>query len=1070
MAQGIFNLKQVNQAIRQGAWSAFNPPQFVEYLVVAGGGGTGHYVGGGGAGGLLTGMVPVTIGTSYSVTVGAGGAASSTANVGNQGVSSAFGVISATGGGAGATPGGNGGSGGGSGQLGSATPNLGGQGVSGQGNAGGNYAYIGAGTSNYVGGGGGGGAGTAGQNGFKLRGGRGGAGIASDISGTLTLYAGGGGGSGYADGGPVLPGLGGVGGGGTGGYNTATAGAVNTGGGGGGGAAGYTGAAGGSGIVIVRYPGNIVFYTGGTVNYNNGYISHIFNSNGTLAPTTPTAYNTSYQISRSLRFNSADSAYLDRAQTTGDTQKATWSGWVKRSALTIGAYSTLFSAGTSNTDTLTWNNTGDTLRFFLNGASSADLVTTQVFRDSSAWYHIVIAIDTTQATAANRILMYINGVQVTAFTTATYPTQNYTFTRLNTSGYSANLGSIGTGSFLSAYMTEVNFIDGQQLTPSSFGATSTTTGVWSPIQYTGTYGTNGFYLNFSDNSNTTAATLGKDYSGNGNNWTPNNFSVTAGAGNDSVVDSPTQYGFDTGVGGTVRGNYCTLNPLNKGTNASSSNGNLTYSCGTNSAITGTFGITSGKWYWEVQNPTAKCVIGIVNSSATLNTYIGLNVNGWGYYGFNGQKFNNGGSAYGATFTTTDVIGIAFDADAGTLVFYKNNTSQGTAFTGLTSGPYFVAVSDDTTGGATGDFNFGQRPFAYTAPSGFKALCTQNLPTPTIGATSNSLATQFFAPVIYTGNGTSSARSITGVGFQPDFVWGKGRSVSSQHNLFDSVRGSGKRLISNSTAAEETNAAFGYLSSFDSDGFSTSAGSTNNENWNQTSATYVAWNWRAGNNAGASNSAGQITSTVSANTTSGFSIVTFTTDGTTKTVGHGLGVKPSLVIAKVRSTTGSWITMTDIINGSMQYSTLNSTAAFASIAYSAPTSSVFQYNDNNGNTQVAYCFAPVVGFSAFGTYAGNGSTDGTFVYLGFRPAYMMIKATNAADNWVIMDVARSPYNGVNFWLTAENQAAEATLVPPQFDFLSNGMKLRGTSSSSNGSGVTYIYMAFASNPFKYSLAR
>ena len=263
MASGLFTLKQQVQALRQGAWSG-QKPQAVDYLVVAGGGGAGTYCGGGGAGGLLAGIVPVTTGTSYTVTVGSGGAGNSTAS-GGQGGNSVFGAISAAGGGAGAYPAASGGSGGGAGQaVGPTTPYIGGQGILGQGNAGGSYLYAGAGTANYVGGGGGGGAGTAGFNGTVLRGGNGGTGISSVISGTVTPYAGGGGGCGYSGGGPVVAGVGGIGGGGNGGYDIPTAGAANTGGGGGGGAPGASGAAGGSGIVILSYPDTYAAATSST--------------------------------------------------------------------------------------------------------------------------------------------------------------------------------------------------------------------------------------------------------------------------------------------------------------------------------------------------------------------------------------------------------------------------------------------------------------------------------------------------------------------------------------------------------------------------------------------------------------------------------------------------------------------------------------------------------------------------------------------------------------------------------------------------------------------------------------
>ena len=333
-----------------------------------------------------------------------------------------------------------------------------------------------------------------------------------------------------------------------------------------------------------------------------------------------------------------------------------------------------------------------------------------------------------------------------------------------------------------------------------------------------------------------------------------------------------------------------------------------------------------------------------------------------------------------------------------------------------------------------------------------------------------------AATTYTGTGTSSARSVTGVAFQPDFVWGKGRSVASQHNLFDAVRGSGKRLISNSTAAEETNAAFGYLSSFDSDGFSTLAGSTNNENWNQTSATYVAWSWKAGGTA-VSNTAGTIASSVSANTTAGFSIVVYTGNGTNgATVGHGLGAKPSLIIEKGRSTAYNWSVQGCGVLWTPATSTLflNATNALnVSGAIAAPTTSVFTpsatlYANESGVSNVAYCWAPVAGYSAFGSYTGNGSADGPFIYTGFRPRYIMFKRTDAAFVWGILDTSRSPSNIASLWLYPSDANPDFTYA--SFDFVSNGFKLRATDGAMNASGGTYIYAAFAENPLKYANAR
>jgi len=1088
MAQGLFTLRQVNQAIRQGAWSAFNPPQWVEYLCVAGGGGGGGASGssgqggGGGAGGLLTGMVPVVAGTSYTVTVGAGGSGSASSGIGGTGVSSVFGSISTLGGGGGGTysakAGVSGGSGGGAGgDSASSGATSGGSGTSGQGNAGGNIPTGGV-------CGGGGGAGTVGLNATGTYasagiGGNGGAGIASSISGTVTTYAGGGGGSSNN-----VAGTGGVGGGGAGGVTSAagTAGTANTGGGGGGHFNANTVAgAGGSGIVVVRYPGSIQFFTGGTLSYANGYIIHTFYANGTLAPTTPTPYITDYQISRSLRFNKTDQAYLERTPSTSGNQK-TWtqSLWVKRSSLSTqqDLYSPYYG-GNGSDESQAYFNSSDQLAIYDSGASAGYMsyVTTQVFRDVSAWYHIVFACDTTQATASDRLKIYVNGVQITSFTSSQTQTQN-----TNTGWNGTSLQRIGsyartTNATLDGYMTEFYNIDGQALTPSSFGYTNPVTGVWSPHTFVGTYGTNGFYVNFSDNSNTTAATLGKDYSGNGNNWTPNNFSVTAGAGNDSLVDSPTSYGVDTGVGGSVRGNYSTMNPLDN-SGMTLSNGNLDGShTGNTGSVRGSVGISSGKWYWEMTITAVgsygqgNVLVGIATNTVPLN--VNADANLWAYWGGNGTKWNTSASAYGASFGNGDVIGIAYDADSGSITFYKNNVSQGVAFSSIPTGTYLPWFNSGGGGsaiyGTSWATNFGQRPFAYTAPSGYKALCTQNLPTPTIGATSATLASQFFAPVLYTGNGAT--QSIT-VGFQPDWVWYKSRSSAVyNHGLFDSVRGATAFLVSNSTQAETTVSG---VTAFNSGGFTVGSDAGGNES----GGSMVAWNWRASNATAVTNTSGSITSQVSANPTAGFSVVTYTASGVTaaRTVGHGLGVAPSFMMIRSRSDSDNWYAYhTSIGNTKAVFPNL-ANAAFTNVGYwanTSPTSSVFTVGTipTTYNTYVAYCFAEIAGYSAFGSYTGNGSTDGPFLYTGFKPAFIMTKRTDTAGLWwEMVDSARSPYNVSNKTLYANVTDAEYTNSAYDKDLLSNGFKIRGTNGGHNASGGTYIYMAFASNPFKYSLAR
>ena len=366
-------------------------------------------------------------------------------------------------------------------------------------------------------------------------------------------------------------------------------------------------------------------------------------------------------------------------------------------------------------------------------------------------------------------------------------------------------------------------------------------------------------------------------------------------------------------------------------------------------------------------------------------------------------------------------------------------------------------------------NFGQRPFAYTAPSGFKTLCTRNLPVPTIGATTATQAGKYFNPVLYTGTGSS--QSITGVGFQPDWVWIKGRSGATDHGLYDAVRGVQKQLESNNTDAETTETT--GITAFGSDGFTTGALAQ----LNTSAATYVAWNWKA-NGAGSSNPSGSITSTVSASTTSGFSVVTYTGTGANATVGHGLGVAPKMVIIKGRGNADNWIVYNAYISNPTTHALiLNSNSApdndSTYFNSTAPTSTVFSVGTDASTNQntigfVAYCFAPIAGYSAFGSYTGNGSTDGPFVFTGMRPAYLMIKRSSAAENWYVYDVARGTYNVIGPYLQANLTSAEitGTIV----DFLSNGFKIRESGAGTNTSSSTYIYMAFASNPFKYSLAR
>ena len=440
--------------------------------------------------------------------------------------------------------------------------------------------------------------------------------------------------------------------------------------------------------------------------------------------------NLGYFIRNSLRFRGSATAYLNRTLTTPTNNKIwTYSAWVKRGTIASSSQQHFFNywTGSNGQSGVLFSANTDTIEFFdYTGSYGYQLVTTQVFRDPSAWYHFVIAVDTTQATAANRIKMYINGTQVTAFSTSTYPSQNY-----NTLINSANAHYIGrrgdAAGYFDGYIAEQNFIDGQALTPSSFGKTDPATNQWVPKKFAGTYGTNGFYLKFADASAATAAAIGKDSSPNGNNWTPNNISVTAGVTYDAMLDVPTN------TSATVA-NYCTMNPLTNLAGLTVSNANLTVSTsnGNWKSVLGTMALPStGKWYWEVTvvgSASGQEIIGVANIVDNISaSYSGSTANTYGYQNSGNKNNNATGAAYGASYTTNDIIGVAVDTTAGTIVFYKNNTSQGTAFTGLSSSYSYIPVGSMENAASNLAFNFGQRPFSYTPPTDHKALNTFNLP-------------------------------------------------------------------------------------------------------------------------------------------------------------------------------------------------------------------------------------------------------------------------------------------------------------------------------------------------------
>ena len=486
---------------------------------------------------------------------------------------------------------------------------------------------------------------------------------------------------------------------------------------------------------------------------------------------------------------------------------------------------------------------------------------------------------------------------------------------------------------------------------------------------------------------------------------------------------------------------------------------------------------SGKFYVEFNITTGggsdASTLGLDSLYRNLSSgEIGNSADGWGYRRYNGTKYHNSvSSSYGSSINTAGVVGIAVDADNGKIWFSEGGTwlnsgdpaaGTGEAFSGIdfsSSTSRHLMGSHASFGTAVGVWNTASTSWTYTPPTGFSALSTANLPGPAIADGS-----AYFQATTYTGAGYPTEVNQSGNStFQPDFVWVKRRNAATTHDLFDAVRGVSSQLYSNLTNAEGT---VSNAISFDADGFTAAADPITGDT-GSSGNTFVGWQWLAANGT-ASNSDGSITSTVSANTTTGFSIVRAASmAGAGGTIGHGLSQAPDMVIGRMQSEVFNWWVWHQGLSGGTYSMKLNDTSAQAAVAtvYTAePTSTVINTGASwtGGNPAIFYCFHEVEGFSKFGKYTGNGSTNGPFVWCGFRAAYVLVKRSNSTSQWSIFDNQREGYNVDNDVLVANTTAAETTT--DYLDITSNGFKLRSTNSAVNTSGSTYIFMAFAEHPF------
>jgi len=798
-----------------------------------------------------------------------------------------------------------------------------------------------------------------------------------------------------------------------------------------------------------------------------------------------------YQIPKSVRMNKvSDSDGANFSKTFSgsptSTKKGTFSTWLKRASVpsneTHNILGTGAGGGSSEQDIKFLNNT-----LTLTGYSPAmNLISTQLFRDTSGWYHIVVAWDTTQGTDTNRIKAYVNGEQITSFSTSTYPSQNDTIEWFSNTENRIGLQSWNDNNVYNGYMAETIGIDGTTYAASDFG--ETVNGVWVPKDASGlTFGNNGFYLNYASSGD-----LGNDVSGNNNDWTANNL-----AASDQMLDSPT---FNSDSNG---GNFSTLNPLQKMSIGTFSEGNLKYALSGEDAFATTQALTT-KSYCEVR------IDALGNYGGSLGFGSGEGINGY-YDGVTFQTNYLSGALYiyqGSSDISSGNIGGVVGAGSVVMMAYDPATykwwvgvdgtwrSSGNPATG--ANPIYTgsATQFENTGGVfwkgwkggangmTVTFNFGQDGtfggqetaggnaddtgygnFLYDVPAGFLANCTGNVLVADAidpAQTSDAYPSKVFSAITYTGTGSEKA---VAVGWQPDLTWVKERSGVNDHKLTDSVRGATKALESNTDAAETTDAQ--GVKAFTSTGFTLGTDAVYNNNTD----TYISWNWKEGADYG-------LDIVAYAGSLTGSGVVN---------ISHSLGAIPECIWHMSRSAIGGAIRHQSLTSANYMMTNAGSSGSGTGWGQGAQvdksgngnmtalgTSSTFTTNytgilNQNGDDAVAYVWRGIEGFSKFGGYTGNANADGTFVYTGFSPAYVIIKRRDGVESYFSMDNKRIGTNVVENVFQLNGAGAEYTTDYDALDFLSNGFKLRLSDAGFNGS-EQYTYMAWAENPFKYATAR
>ena len=812
-----------------------------------------------------------------------------------------------------------------------------------------------------------------------------------------------------------------------------------------------------------------------------------------------------YQIPYSARFDGSTSNLSRTWGAPSETKKAAISIWLKRTK--FATQQSIFTAsGPSGSGS--WNSGStfvegaDKIGYYGDGGGNNATGIPQ-FRDPSAWYHLVVIMDTSQASAVDRWKIYVNGFYYptgTTYWSADAPPALNGLSGIGGNGGTNYIGSYTTGTSNNfwGYMADCVGIDGTAAI-SDFGETKN--GVWiakDPSELT--FGNNGWWLDFAASGD-----MGNDVSGNNNDWTAGGITAS-----DQMLDSPT---FNSTANG---GNFCTAMPSLAANVLSEGNLKIVGDGGNFDNTYSSFQVDvedSEGWYWEwrVLGADASTVYGIAKPEINTNMnkanptagFYGIANAGVGVSGDGNKRDSATNASYGVSSQSAgDVLSFAIKGGAiwvglngtwmnsATAGEIEAGTTTNAAFTGLTG---YYSPSFGINGSQSGTANFGQDStfagtetlatnadangygnFHHAVPDTLKALCSANLSTAAAvdpAQTDANYPQKLFVPKLYTGDGASTL-TISGMDFQPDFTWIKNRDAADGHCWFDSTRGVTKLLASNSTAAATTDAD--TLKSWTSDGFTVGA----DVKVNTSTEKYVGWNLRANGGTTASNGNGSITSTVQVDPSSGFSIITYTGTGSAATIGHGLGVKPSCIIVKDRGAINDWAVYHGSVSSDPEtdYLLLNNTNALTDDSTywndTAPTTSVFSIGTNadvntNTNTYVAYCFANIEGYIKAGSYIGNANADGTFVYTGFRPSFFISKPLTATP-WRIQDDKRNPYNVGDAVLYPYLVNAEATAASNYIDLVSNGVKMRATGGFN--AALTFIYIAFAENPFQYATAR